>query len=147
MEDVQNSGAPGSSVGRASDSGSRSPGVETRAGHLVVGSNSTKPALSEVRCAGGNHTTRRLVTLNSPERFLKKKQQQQQQQTQDMRVHKGVSLSDSVGSQQQAKIYQSYYTASLQSLTGRRLEQRNATLALTITQQGLVGVTQLPQHR
>ena len=34
-------GAPGSSVGRASDSGSRSPGFETCAGHLVVGSDST----------------------------------------------------------------------------------------------------------
>ena len=34
-------GAPGSSVGRASDSGSRSPGFETHAGHLVMGLNST----------------------------------------------------------------------------------------------------------
>ena len=34
-------GALGSSVGRASDSGSRSPGIETRAGHLVVGSDFT----------------------------------------------------------------------------------------------------------
>ena len=33
--------APGNSVGRASNSGSRSPGVETGAGHLVVGSDST----------------------------------------------------------------------------------------------------------
>ena len=34
-------GVPGSSVGRVADSGSRSPGFETRAGHLVVGSDST----------------------------------------------------------------------------------------------------------
>ena len=31
-------GAPGGSVDRASDSGSRSPGIDTRAGHLVVDS-------------------------------------------------------------------------------------------------------------
>ena len=58
-------GAPGSSVGRASDSGSRSPGFETRAGHLVVESDSCYSALSEGRCDGGDHTTRRVVTLNS----------------------------------------------------------------------------------
>ena len=34
-------GAPGSSVGRAFDSRSRGPGIETRAGYLVVGSDST----------------------------------------------------------------------------------------------------------
>ena len=34
-------GALGSSAGRASDSGSRSPGFETSAGHLAVGSDST----------------------------------------------------------------------------------------------------------
>ena len=34
-------GAPGSSVGRASDSVSRSPGFETHAGHPVVGPDST----------------------------------------------------------------------------------------------------------
>ena len=34
-------GVPGSSVDRVSDSGSRSPGFQTHAGHLVVGSDST----------------------------------------------------------------------------------------------------------
>ena len=34
-------GAPGSSVGRALDSGGRRPGFGTRAGHLVVGWDST----------------------------------------------------------------------------------------------------------
>ena len=33
--------APGCSVGRTSDSGSKSPGIKTRAEHLVVGSDST----------------------------------------------------------------------------------------------------------
>ena len=37
MDDIIYIGAPGSSVCRASDSGSRSPGFETRAGHLVWG--------------------------------------------------------------------------------------------------------------
>ena len=34
-------GAPGSSVSKASDSGSRSPAIKTRAGHLVVELDST----------------------------------------------------------------------------------------------------------
>ena len=38
---VEEIGAPGSSVGRASDSGSRSPGFETLTGHMVVMSDST----------------------------------------------------------------------------------------------------------
>ena len=50
-------GAPGSSVGRAPDSRSRGPGIETTtsstSGYLVGESDSTSSALSEGRCAGG----------------------------------------------------------------------------------------------
>ena len=55
-------GAPGSSVGRAPDSKSRGPGIETRARHLVVGSEATQPGLSEGRCARGDRTTGTVVT-------------------------------------------------------------------------------------
>ena len=43
-------GAPGSSVGRASDSRSRGSGFETHTGHLVVASVLTLSAVSEGRC-------------------------------------------------------------------------------------------------
>ena len=42
MIDGGRNGAPGSSVGRALDTRSRGPGIETRSGHIVVGSMAPK---------------------------------------------------------------------------------------------------------
>ena len=58
-------GAPGSSVSKASDHRIRSPRLETRAGHLLVGSGvaSHLISLSEGPCAGSDHTIRKVVSL------------------------------------------------------------------------------------